>query len=233
MKILCILLFVFLGLCLIDTFRSFLLYRKGIKLVEKSEAYTQKGNGMRILVLGDSTAVGTGVEDKKDSTAGRLGAKYSDAEIMNFAENGMRLKGLKTIVDSIRNGDHFDLVLVQIGANDVIRFTKMKEIENDIRHILRELAKVSDKVVVLHSGNIGEAKFFPFYVRGILSKRSKEVKDIYTKVASETGALYVNLIDSPIAKFLKEEPEKYYASDFLHLSGEGYGLWFEEIQKKL
>lgn len=231
MKILCIIVGVFIALCILDTLRSFILLRKGTKLADNAIPYSQEGNGMNILVLGDSTAVGTGVKDNQDSTAGRLGQKYKDAKITNLAKNGLRLEGLKEIINTQVKDEHYDLILVQIGANDIIRMKSMEDIETDIREILTSLR--ADKIIVLHSGNIGEAKFFPFYIRGILTKRSREARDIYTKVAKETNREYVNLFDSPIAKLLKEEPTTYYAEDYLHLTGEGYGLWFDEIEKHI
>jgi lysophospholipase L1-like esterase len=53
------------------------------------------------------------------------------------------------------------------------------------------------------------------------------------RVASSTGASYVDLIDSNASKLLRENPYEYYAGDLLHLSDAGYGLWFDEIKKKL
>lgn len=233
MKIFHLFIYLFLALCIVDTFRSYLLFRKGVELAKEARAFEQQGSSMRILVLGDSTAFGTGVDDPKYSTAGRLGAKYPQAEIVNLAENGLRIEGLQEIVKNGIGDSSFDLILVQIGANDIIRMKSTKDIEIGIRNILEELKGKGEKIVVLHSGNIGEAKFFPFYVRGLLSKRSREVTDIYTRVAKETNLEYVNLFEASIAPLLKTDPDKYYASDYLHLSNEGYGLWFEEINKHL
>lgn len=59
------------------------------------------------------------------------------------------------------------------------------------------------------------------------------VRDVYKNLASKYNAQYVNLIDSHISTQLREDPTTYYSVDKLHLSGEGYRLWFTEIEKTL
>jgi lysophospholipase L1-like esterase len=211
---------------------------------------------MRILVLGDSTAVGTGSARPGDSTAGRLGALYPNAEVVNLAVNGLKIGGLLKILASMEaeqnTKQHFDIVLIQIGANDIIKLTPMKNIDDGIAQVLTIAKGLTDvgtgatsgstagvdvrasgKVILLHSGDIGQALFFPWYLRAFYSHRSYEVRDIYEKEARAHGAQYVDLIDSPAATLLEQDPGRYYADDFLHLNGEGYGLWFAEIKRYL
>jgi len=59
------------------------------------------------------------------------------------------------------------------------------------------------------------------------------VRDIYIRAAATYGASYVDLYDSVVTEKLKEDPDKYYADDLLHLSDDGYELWYDEIEKKL
>lgn len=223
LKIILIIFIIIAGILAYDIARMFVLFRKTIAIESRTTTFERiLEGGMRILVFGDSTAVGTGSERSEDSTAGRLGSLYPDASVENLAENGMRIKGLLEILPDV-NGK-YDLILIQIGANDIIRLTPMEEIEKGIREILLQAKERGRKVIVLHSGNIGESKFFPWYVRPLLSKRSFEVREIYKKAAQEFGASYVDLIEIGI-------PENYYAADLLHLTGEGYGVWFDEIKK--
>lgn len=220
---------------IIDALRVYALIKKSKTLVDSAIPYEQTvpNAETKILVLGDSTAWGTGAENPKVSTAGRLGAIYPEAELRNLSQNGLRLKGLNKILDAEDPSEHFDIILVQIGANDIIRFTSMGDIELDAEKVFRRLSKQTDKLIVLHSGDVGEAKFFPFYLRPILSKRSYKMREIYKKFADQYGASYVDLISAPSVKVMDSTPALYYASDWLHLNGAGYGLWFEEIKKSL
>jgi lysophospholipase L1-like esterase len=218
-----------------DANKMFLLVKKSELLIADTEPFERKIPlaPMTILVLGDSTAYGTGSEKNELSTAGRLGHLYPEASIKNLAVNGLRLAGLLDLISNLPVKEHYDLVLVQIGANDIIRLTKMNDIRRDAESVFKELSLKTDKLVILHAGDIGDVQFFPLYLSPILSKRSKEVRDVYQSLAIKYKANYVNLIDSPVSKKLRSDPEKYYANDLLHLSGEGYGLWFDEIEKTL
>ena len=225
---------VFLAL-VIDTLRSYLLIAQSNSLVEVSRSFEviNPDADMKILVLGDSTAVGTGVDDPKKSTAGRLSERYPEAEVNNISQNGLKTRELLERLDALDTKKHYSLILIQIGANDIIRFTSMKEVEKDIDAILAQLSKQSDKVVILHSGDVGEAPFFPLFMRPIYSHRSYEMRNLYRRLSSAYGAHYVDLIGSAVGESMKKDPKTYYAEDLLHLSNEGYGLWFEEIEKVL
>jgi lysophospholipase L1-like esterase len=41
------------------------------------------------------------------------------------------------------------------------------------------------------------------------------------------------LFESESVKDMTNNFDKYYAKDKLHLSGEGYGVWFNEIEKEI
>jgi len=222
-----------------DAIRFGILFRKSKVLSANSSAYERilANTKMKILVLGDSTAVGTGTNDPKYSTAGRLGALYPSVSIENKAKNGLKLEGLLEIVEkqnAERNDSkQYDIILVQIGANDIIRLTKMDEIKLSAEKIIEKLAPKTKKLIILHSGNIGNSKFFPLYVRSWLKNRSYDVREIYQELAKKYGVQYIDLIDAPSDELFKQDPKRYYADDMLHLNDEGYGLWFEEIKKKL
>jgi lysophospholipase L1-like esterase len=218
----------------LDTARSYIYILKSKKLIGESKAFQKPAleAEMKILVLGDSTAVGTGVDDPKLSTAGRLSGMYPDAAVRNLAQNGLRVQDLVLLLREVAQEERFSITLIQVGANDIIRFTPMEEIEKDIDQILSRLSQQSGRVVILHSGDVGQAPLFPIYMRPLFSNRSLQMREIYKKASEKHGAEYVDLIDSQVGEFFQREPEKYYAEDRLHLSGEGYRLWFNEIIKK-
>ncbi len=233
-------LLIFIGVCVVAMFiydiaHTFILARKSGVLIKNATPFTRNISDAekRILILGDSTAYGTGTQDNQYSTAGRLGALYPNAYVQNLAVNGLKIDGLLKILETLPTQEHFDIILIQIGANDVIRLTSMDKIEQGITEVLKHTQGLGDQVIVLHSGNIGESRFFPWYLKPLLSQRSFKIREIYKTQTSIYSAKYVDLIDSPASVLLRDNPQKYYAPDFLHLSNEGYGLWFDEIQKQL
>lgn len=215
--------------------RCFLLLQKSKILVSTATAFERKSPGAtkRILILGDSTAYGVGAETPELSTAGRIGALYPEAEVVNLAVSGLKIDGLNEILSHIDEGEQYDIVVIQIGANDIVRLTAMEDIEQGIEKILLRTKQFNGQVVVLHSGTVGSANFFPWFLKPLMTARSYEVREIYKKVTVRYAANYVDLIDSPAETIINSDPIRYYAMDFFHLSGEGYRVWFDEIKKSL
>ena len=96
MKISTILILLIIGILVFDFLRMYLLFQNTLKLQNNFVPF-QKINSSaskKILVLGDSTAVGTGATNNVYSTTGRLSSMYPDAEITNISENGFKIAGL-------------------------------------------------------------------------------------------------------------------------------------------
>jgi lysophospholipase L1-like esterase len=202
------------------------------ELVKKSAApYTQKllQSETRILILGDSTAAGVGARDVKESVAGRFGADFPGAYIINQGVPGRDLRELLNDFPRYPT-KHLKLALVMVGANDIIRFTKLSHIKRDINAVLEKATLMADNVLFLHSGNIGTAPFFPKTIGWLMSARTRQVRNIYKEAAARFGAIYVDLYASRSRDPFLKDIGRFYAPDGLHLTGEGYKIWYEKIR---
>ena len=211
-----------------------------IALITRSVDYSAKpferilpNSSFKVLFLGDSTAVGIGAASPEVSTAGWLSKDFPSASIQNLSQSGLRLAGLRQKIKFIPEDEYYGLIVLQIGANDIIWLTPLKNVERDVRFILESLKNKADQIIILHSGNVGTAPIFSWPFDWILSKRSYQVREIYKRAASETNAIYVDLIALEIDRKLLSDPRTYYAPDGLHLSGEGYHLWYNAIHTSL
>lgn len=182
----------------------------------------------RILVAGDSTALGVGTKRPEDSTAGRLGQTYADAEIVTIAKNGTRLRDIPSMLAAVK-GQRFSLALLQAGANDIIRFTDLQTVRADLRDALTATKKQSDTVVYLHSGNVGLAPFFPRPIGWIYSARTRAFRAIAQDETQRLGVSYVDLYTERAHDPFAHDAKRFYAPDGLHLSSEGYAIWHERI----
>jgi len=226
MKTLYIILIIIVISLAFSLIRFFLLVQK-TKVIIKNTTPFQKPNPsatMRILALGDSTMVGTGAKDNNNSTAGRLSSLYPEASLENISKNGMRITELNEKIKNIEN--KYDLIVIQIGANDIIRFTSNKTIDSELDKLLTKTKSLSDKVIILHSGDVGETKMFPLLVKPFYSMKSKQVREIYITQTKKHNTDYVDLFDT-------HTKDEFYANDFLHLNDDGYEVWYEKIKEKL
>lgn len=187
---------------------------------------------LKILFLGDSTAVGTGAASNTQSTAGYFGQDFPDADITNISRNGKKLSGLLKEFDPKAFG-HYNLVVIQIGANDILKFTPMRTIERDVIAVIERAKIAGDHVVILHSGNVGLAPIFTWPFDAILTERSRRVRAIYMREAKLHGALYADLFSERSNDLLLSDVSHYYSPDHLHPSGYGYRWWYERIRQTL
>ena len=201
----------------------------GKQLAREAKAYSRDGGfNMSILVVGDSTAVGTG-STPEESVAGYL-AEHFNAGVENHAVNGAQLKDATKQLDLARMST-YDFVIIHAGANDVIYGSTQDDVETYSAVVVEKAQALSERVVVISSGDIGEAPIWPFPLDRIFTKRTKAVRSIIKPTVEEKGAAYIDLLalDTPFAS----DPKRYYAPDLLHLSGEGYRVWFEAMREAI
>ncbi|MCR4336815.1 MAG: GDSL-type esterase/lipase family protein [Candidatus Omnitrophica bacterium] len=201
--------------------------------------YTQKPferilpeSSLKILFLGDSTAVGTGAGDPQTSVAGWFGQEFPDAHIMNRSANGRKLRDVLQTFLTLPE-DHYQLVVIQVGANDIMRFTSLDVIRHEVSDVLKQAQVISEHVVILHSADVGTAPIFTWPMSWIYSWRSKKVREIYLDMEKNLGILYVDLFAYKTDDIFLSDKGKYYAKDFLHLSADGYRIWYEAIRARL
>ena len=221
---------------LYDALRMSALYRISQQLVKKSSPYQQSPANptCRIVFLGDSTAVGTGSENEQDSVAGRFGSLYPSATIVNQGVNGQKIHELNASLDPAAIGKA-NLLVIQIGGNDILHLqaTPLKDVATDLDSILTKASQISDHVVIMHTGNVGQAPFFPWYLSFIWKNRSEALRSTYIDTVKNHDALYIDLIGDGSDKTFSSDPSTYYGADEIHPSDQGYGVWFKEIETAL
>ncbi len=183
---------------------------------------------LKVLFVGDSTAVGTGAATNAQSIAGWLAQDFPQAHIDNRSRNGLKLEGL--LKEFYPGLDRYDLVVMQIGANDILRFTRVFRIEQRLAILIDRAKVVGRQVVLLHSGNVGLAPIFHWPFTVIYQERSRSVREIYQRLAREKGVWYVDLFSERDQDPFGKNMNRYYSPDRLHLSGEGYRHWYERLR---
>ncbi len=181
-----------------------------------------------ILVLGDSLAVGVGAPPQK-TIAALLGTALQ-ANVENVAVSGAQTRDLAGQMERASR-DRYDLILIQIGANDVIRLKSLKEAERNMSALLARAQSASDRVVFLTAGNIGDAPLWPWPLSSLYTVRTLNLREKFMALGESYDALYVDIYAH--GNLFASDPARYYAVDNLHLSEEGYLKWFEIIDTEI
>ena len=224
---------ILLGYAVFSYIRIQGLIRESQMLVRGSTPYQKVVSGAttRVLFVGDSTGVGVGATRGEDSLAGRLSQDHPDWMIENLSVSGRKTAELIPVLTEL--GGHYDRVILQIGGNDITYFTDEKQLAQDIALVLREAKRLSAHVILITSGNVGNAPILPRPIAFLWHRRTLQVRDIFMRASEEAGVTYVDLYREKRTDPFFLEPYRYHAIDLFHPSSEGYGLWYEELKKSL
>jgi lysophospholipase L1-like esterase len=180
---------------------------------------------LRLLMVGDSTAVGTGASSPQASLAGLLAQAYPSLAIENRARDGARFEG---VVEQLEAGGRFDLVLIMAGGNDVMRMRDADATRAEIDRSARLAQGLAPQVAFLPAGNVGNAPFFFPPISWLMTSRARTLHADVQSAAARTGAVYVNLFKAAADDPFVQRPGLH-ASDGLHPSDAGYRLWRDEL----
>jgi lysophospholipase L1-like esterase len=203
---------------------------QAVELARQSEPFQQSPDRptVRLLIVGDSTAVGTGASVAAASVAGLLARDHPRLAIVNRGRDGARCADLDT---QLGGSERFDVVLVLCGGNDVIRMRPMDAVAEDVDRIAALAARLAPTVVLMPAGNVGNAPFFFAPVSWLMTARSRALHRAVHDAALRHGALYVDLFEERDADPFARRADLS-ARDGLHPSDAGYLLWVQALTKQ-
>lgn len=203
------------------------------KLIRMSDKYSRDyyvGNKLdpqvNYIVLGDSTAEGTGSDKVEDSypylIAANLASQKEYVHVLNYSVSGAKSKDIPSQIAKINvKPDYISLV---VGANDATHFIS----ERDYRASLEKNKALLDKypqakIIIANTpqmGDIPALKNGPAY---FINSRAKQQNKIFQQVFKNSRYNTVNLYED--ARLESDFGNKLYAADLFHPSSEGYLVW--------
>lgn len=204
--------------------------RQSVELARQSEPFEASPAHAvaTLLVVGDSTAVGTGASTPADSLAGLIARDHTHLKIINRAEDGAKFADIARQLESV--GDQrFDAILVLGGGNDVIRLTRYPALEQDVARVAGLARTRANLVVIMPCGNVGSAPFFFAPLSWLMTRRSRALHGFVREAAKDNSALYVDLYKDKAEDPFARRPDELNARDGLHPSDAGYRLWYAEL----
>jgi len=165
--------------------------RRDPSVPERHDAPVEVGAGetLRYLVLGDSTAAGVGADYERGivlETARHLG-RTRRVEVVNLSVSGARFRDVLRDQLPRAAGWKPDLVLLDVGANDVTHLTGAGSVRRDLEEILRTLlaANCEARFVVTGAPDMGSPPRIPFFLRGIAAARARRINVIVRRAVAD------------------------------------------------
>jgi lysophospholipase L1-like esterase len=109
-----------------------------------------------LLVLGDSTAAGVGVDSQDDALPGSLAGQIGErlgrgTEWKAIGANGATSRHILERFIGEATNDSYDLVFLSIGANDALGLRSRTAFARDVRRIVEQLREASPDALILVS----------------------------------------------------------------------------------
>jgi lysophospholipase L1-like esterase len=205
--------------------------KQSADLARQSEPYqgSPPGATATLLMVGDSTVVGTGASSPSTSLAGLISRDHPQLKIVNHAKDGARFADIAQQLETA-GSERFDVVMILGGGNDVIRFTGEEVLAYEVERAVALAHSRAGVVVLMPSGNVGSAPFFYPPWSWLMTARSRQLHRMVREAASSHGALYVNLFKEKADDPFAQRPDELNAKDGLHPSDAGYRLWYDELK---
>lgn len=171
-------------------------------------------DAVRLLVLGDSTAVGTGVDQMTDAVAGQVAKRIPDPVAWRVVgDNGLTSEQVRERFLDAATAERFDIVVLVVGWNDALRLRSNRAYAADLGALLDALhvaSPVAQQVVVLPPRFMDFA-VLPRPLRHALGAHIVGLTTAAIRVAQEHGAHIVGGFDG-----------RHQAADRFHPDALGY-----------
>jgi lysophospholipase L1-like esterase len=184
-----------------------------------------RGPDLRLLILGDSSAAGVGAAHQEEALSGQLAAALSPSRHLSWqleAGTGATSRSTLTRLKTLPR-QHFDIVLLVLGVNDVTSFAPLTRILADRAQIARTLSDRFDapKLIITGIPPLGQFPLLPDPLRWILGKRAARLEQRLQEQAERAGHLYL-----PFTMALTRD---LMAEDGFHPSPRAYQHWAEAL----
>jgi lysophospholipase L1-like esterase len=180
----------------------------------------------RIVLLGDSTVTGPGLDSCADlwshQVARRLALEHR-VRLLSMAVGGSRAHDVLVhqVPDALTLEPH--LAIVSVGANDATHATPLRRIEDALDAIVSAFGEAGTAVVLAGLGDLGNIPRLAFPLKALATRRSRAVDRIHARVASRHG----HVVKVPVAQRCDEffrTPDAF-CPDLFHPNRAGHAVW--------
>ena len=185
------------------------------------------GEPIRLVMLGDSTAAGLGVDYPHETIGATIAngvAAFSGrpVEVTNVAIVGAESPGLESQLDrALAETPAPDVALLLIGANDVTHRIDRSVAVRHLEMTVRRLREAGAEVVVGTCPDLGAVEPLPQPLRWLARRWSRDLAAAQTVAVVEAGGRAVSIGDMLGAVF-SADPKTMFSEDRFHPSAAGY-----------
>lgn len=191
------------------------------------------GTTLRLLVLGESTAVGVGVSDQRDALGFRLAVDLARIHNTRVVWHVVGRTGADVrAVTSQLLGDlpgELDLIVVVLGVNDTLRLSSPRAWRTEVTRLvitLRPRLLPGGRIALLGVPDFGAIPALPRPLRTVLCRHGRVLDRELVRIATDDPRV-VHVPAPPLPT------DDVYAADRFHPSAVGYTAWARHIASEV
>ncbi|MEV0268592.1 MAG: SGNH/GDSL hydrolase family protein [Hamadaea sp.] len=187
---------------------------------------------LRLVMLGDSAALGVGVDRVADTVGGQLAELLSNpvggepgrrVDLSSVGVSGSRSSDLATQVARALLGLRPDVAVILVGANDVIGLRSPGEAATHLGAAVRRLREAGVEVVVGTCPDMGAARAIAPPLRQIVGWLGRRIARAQIRAVHAAGGAIVDL-GAETGPVFRADPATL-CEDRYHPSADGYRVW--------
>ncbi len=183
------------------------------------------GPAVKVVLLGDSSAAGYGVERVEQTPGARLASGIAEAAdrrtyLASFAHVGAQTRDLDGQIDRALPVEP-DVAVILVGANDVTHSRRPSESVRLLGAAVRRLRETGTEVVVGTCPDLGTIEPIAAPLKQVARLWSRRLAAAQTIVTVEAGGRTVSLA-SVLGPEFAESPALFFGPDRFHPSAAGY-----------
>jgi lysophospholipase L1-like esterase len=180
----------------------------------------------RIVLLGDSTMTGPGLDSCDDLWSHQVARRLAvdvRVRLVSVAAGGSRVRDL--LVHQLPEAQRLrpDVAVVSVGANDATHGTRLGRFESDLDAIVEAFGEAGTEVVLAGVGDLGNIPRLAHPLKGLASRRSRAFDRAHARVA----ARHDHVVKVPIGELTDERfrTAEVFCPDLFHPNRIGHTAW--------
>jgi acyl-CoA thioesterase I len=186
----------------------------------------EDGTPVRLLVLGDSSCTGSGLQDPSDIWVRVLARMIADhghrVEVVSFAVGGSKASDLvrHQLRPAIELGG--DIALISVGGNDALRGVRLAAFEEALDTLVGSLRDAVDTVALSGVGDMGSVPRLPPPIASAARRRALAMNAVHHRVAARHDALVADQWEWAVERF---RDRRVFSPDLFHPNADGHRVW--------
>jgi lysophospholipase L1-like esterase len=155
---------------------------------------SRASDAVRLLVLGDSSAVGTGVEQMMDALAGQVARRLTEPVAWRVVgQNGLTSGQVLEQQLGEAVAEPADVIVLLVGWNDALQMRSASAFGADLAALLDALYahNPTARLVVVASPRFGDFAVYPQPLRAVLGAHVAGLTRVARRITREHGAMFV------------------------------------------